>query len=150
MAASLMTHEPDLKLNGFCLWVHGYEFPDTSEYWDANWLRITARMSASGAVVEVEGALVRTDELERFAEGLTAVFETLAGKAELKCLEPYLELSLEMQSLGAVAVRVSITPDPLSQSHSFEFGVDQSYLPPVLDACRRILADFPVKGSPSD
>ena len=43
--------EPDLKLAGFQLWVHGRRFPESGGYYDGNWLRVTARCGASGASV---------------------------------------------------------------------------------------------------
>src|SRR5256885_6731459 len=33
---------PDIKLGGLQVWVHGRQFPDAIDYWDGNWLRITA------------------------------------------------------------------------------------------------------------
>jgi len=33
---------PDLKLEGLQIWIHGRQFPDAADYWDGNWLRVTA------------------------------------------------------------------------------------------------------------
>ncbi len=43
-------------------------------------------------------------------------------------------------------MRVRITPDNLTQSHSFEFEIDQSYLPGVIAQCGDVLFRFPVRG----
>src|SRR5882724_344446 len=31
---------PDIKLSGLQIWVHGRQFPNATDYWDGNWLRI--------------------------------------------------------------------------------------------------------------
>jgi hypothetical protein len=139
--------EPDLCLEGFRLWVHDRQFPDAADYWDGNWLRVTARMEANGARVETSGALIRVDELAAFSKELKKLVETLVATAELRCLEPNLHLLLQGDGLGHVAVTVTITPDQLTQSHRFIFGVEQTYLWPLATACDDILWKFPLRGS---
>jgi hypothetical protein len=131
-----MNDEPDLELNGFALWVHTRDFPED------DWLTITARMRASGALVEMEGPILRIVELQGFAEELRRMVDALSGSATLEGLEPGLRLSLQMQKLGGVSAEVFITPDQLTQSHTFTFGVDQTHLPPLLRGCESILDRF--------
>jgi hypothetical protein len=131
------SHEPDLRLDGFGLWGH------TREFADEDWLRVTARMKASGAFVETTGPLFRAVEIKSFAEELQKMLGTLSGSAILEGLEPNVRLAFKMTSLGHVDIDLSITPDQLSQSHEFEFGVDQTYLPPLLVGCEAILLRFP-------
>ncbi len=71
----------------------------------------------------------------------------LNGKATLATIEPAIKATLEMGSLGQIAVYVEATPDHLAQRHSFDFGSDQSFLPEIIRECRKILLSFPVKGS---
>ena len=142
-------NEPDLTLVGLRLWVHGREFPDIADYWDGNWLNVTARVQASGARVEIRGPLIRNTEIQTFADQARRLNETLRGTAELKCLEPALHVSLsDADGLGHIGIEISITPDQLNQSHHFEFGCDQTYLPRLIADCEGILADYPVVGSP--
>jgi len=42
------------------LWVYGRQFPDATDAWDGNWLRITARRNERGATVEASGAILDT------------------------------------------------------------------------------------------
>ena len=54
----------DLKLEGLQIWVHGRQFPDLHDYWDGNWLRVTAHCGGSGASIgaaaeDVLGAAAR-------------------------------------------------------------------------------------------
>jgi hypothetical protein len=63
-------------------------------------------------------------------------------------MEPELAVSLTAEGLGHITMVVVITPDHLSQAHRFTFTLDQSYLPPVIDSCRAILRQYPIKGQP--
>jgi hypothetical protein len=45
-------------------------------------------------------------------------------------------------------MRVEITPDHMTQEHNFQFEVDQSYLPSLIESCRKVLAKYPIKGTP--
>ena len=140
--------EPDLKLDGFSLWVLGREFPANDDYWDGNWLRVKARMRAKGAAVEVEGPILRIPDLIELRDQLLKLQETLQGTAELSPLEPELHVLMTGQGLGHIAVRVSITPDQMTQTHAFEVETDQSYLPPFVDSLDRLLSDYTVRGEP--
>jgi len=43
-------------------------------------------------------------------------------------------------------MQVLITPDNLTQEHSFEFEIDQSYLAGIAAQCRSIADAYPVRG----
>ncbi len=141
--------EPDLKLGGLSLWVLGRQFPNAKDYWDGNWLNVRARVEALGAVVDAEGPFVSVPELENFAKQLEALHATLVGEAALRCLEPNLEIAIRSNSRGHVAVKVRVTPDHMTQSHEFEFDLDQSYLGPFLDGCKHVLSRWPVRSETS-
>jgi hypothetical protein len=40
---------PNLELEGLQIWVHGRQFPDSNDYWDGNWLRVTAHCGRNSA-----------------------------------------------------------------------------------------------------
>ena len=139
--------EPALQVSGFQLWVHGYQFPDLADYWDGNWLRVTAHCGGPGASVWTSGAILRNVELLGLAEGCNALREGQAQRAELAPLEPDLKLSIEPRDrTGHFSVVVEITPDHLTQQHSFEFEIDQTYLPGIARMCRAIVEAYPVRG----
>ena len=144
-----MPGEPDLKLDGFSLWVFGRQFPDANDYWDGNWLNVRARVEAPGALVEAQGAIVRAPELANFANQLETLHAMLVGEAGLRCMEPNLQIAIRGDSLGHVALRIMITPDHLTQSHEFEFDLDQTYLGPFLDACKGVLSRWSVRAKTS-
>jgi hypothetical protein len=103
-------------------------------------------MDAPGASVKCEGAILMTTDIDQFRVELNALSETLTGEATLGSLEPQLKATLKAQSLGHIVVEVEISPDHLEQFHRFTFNLDQSYLPPLIAACERILERYPVIG----
>jgi len=60
--------EPDLKVAGLQIWIHGRQFPDAMDSDDGNWLRVTAHCGALGASVFVSGAILQVTDLVRWGE----------------------------------------------------------------------------------
>lgn len=146
MSTSNALGPPAIQLDALRIWVHGYQFPEATDAWDGNWLRVTARCVVLGASVEVAGAILDSVSFLRFQRELVAVYERLEGVATLQSHEP--ELKVEVRVLGAtghIAVGVEITPDHLNQAHRFMFGVDQSYLPEIIRGCEQVLGQYPVR-----
>jgi hypothetical protein len=144
-----MADEPDLTLAGLSIWARSREFSQSDDYWDGNWIDIRARVEAPGSFVETSGPWIRSDEIAAFLRELEALHRDLRGTAELQCMEPMLNAKVAVGVRGQVEVIVEITPDHLTQSHRYEFAIDQSYLGATLSGCRRLLDRFPVKGSPA-
>src|SRR4051812_37249696 len=141
---------PDISFAGLQVWLHGRQFPDASDYWDGNWLNVTAHCGGNGADVWTSGAILHAPDLARWLDALEEMNRTLSGDAQLVSLEPELSVELKMETLGRVTMRVEITPDYLTQEHSFSFELDQSYLKPLLEDCRAAVRRYPVKGRPDN
>jgi hypothetical protein len=139
---------PDLHIAGLRLWVHGRQFPMADDYWDGNWLQVTVHCGAPGARVWVTGPILHVSEIAHFLRGVEAIYASLQGEATLPCMEPELGVTLTAEGRGHITMVVAITPDHLSQAHRFTFTLDQSYLPPVMDYCRTLLRQYPIKGQP--
>jgi len=139
--------EADLNVAGFQLWVHGRQFPESEDYYDGNWLRVTAHCGASGASVWAQGAILMVTDIAGFGDQCAAMLSGDSKSADLDPLEPELKVSLEAAGrLGHVRAQVEITPDHLAQAHRFEFEVDQSYLPGIIQQCLAIAQEFPIRG----
>ena len=139
--------DPAIQLGALRIWVHGYEYPESTDEWGGNWLRVTARCAASGASVEVSGSILETVGFLRFQQELAVVYQQLQGVATLESHDPELKVEvLPRGQPGQLEVRVRITPDHLNQEHRFVFRLDQSYLPEVMQGCARLLAQYPVRG----
>lgn len=138
---------PDLKLEGLQIWVHGRQFPDSHDYWDGNWLRVTAHCGGNGASVFATGSIIHLSELDRWLVETEELLKNLNGEAKLACMEPALSATFKSGSLGHITMEVSITPDHMAQRHWFQFEIDQSYLPTFVKQCRSILEAHPIRGS---
>lgn len=137
--------EAHINLSGLKLWIHGYQYQNPDEYWDANWLNATAVCSANGASVRVHGAFIRTDEIAAWQSAVETLTVNFQGVAELQCIEPEISVTLKAMSLGALEMKVQITPDHLNQEHRFTFAIDQSYLTSLASQCARLLQSFPIR-----
>ncbi|WP_420796074.1 WapI family immunity protein [Deinococcus cavernae] len=82
--------------------MHGYQFPENSEYWDANWLVVPAKAS---------GLFLMTAELAHFRDEISMLCENLDGEAGLWTTEPELRIRLESKSPGAIEAEIELTPN---------------------------------------
>lgn len=140
--------EPALKVAGLQLWTHSRQFSEANDYYDGNWLHITAHCGASGTSIWTQGAIVMVTDIACFGDQCAAMLRGDSSSAALDPFEPELKLSLEAAGrLGHIRARVEITPDPLTQFHRMEFEIDQSYLPSIIKQCAAILQEYPVRGN---
>jgi len=140
--------EPDIKLNGLQIWIHGRQYPNEQDYWDGNWLNVTAHCGGKGADVWTNGDILHVPDLVRWLAALEVMNQTTSGAADLVSLEPELSVELKTCGLGQIQMNVEISPDHMTQQHSFQFGLDQSYLEGLIADLRSLLAKYPIKGKP--
>ncbi len=140
---------PNIKLAGLQIWIHSRQFPDNNEFWDGNWLNVTIHCGADGASVWTSGAILHLSEIADWLVALEKMNETLSGEANLDTIEPEFNVKLKAESLGQITMEVEISPNQLTQRHSFEFDLDQSYLNGVIESCRKTLTELPLVGKPS-
>ena len=138
---------PDFQLGACRLWVRGRTNPTSKDLWDGNWLNVVAECEAPGAKVQAIGDFIHLTELSAFQAALEKLYQELSGAAELRCMEPELRITLEIKPTGLIEMRVMITPDHLHQSHQFNFGIDQSFLPTAIRQLVVILDRFPMVGA---
>lgn len=138
---------PDLNVAGFQLWVHGREFPGAHDYDDGNWLRVTAHCGGMGASVWASGAILMVIDIANFGDGCASMLRGESSMAELEPIEPELKVALEVADrLGHLHAKVEITPLYLWQAHWFQFEIDQSYLPGIVQQCAEIVRKYPIRG----
>jgi hypothetical protein len=138
--------EPAIKIAGLQIWVHGRQFPDANDYEDGNWLNITAHCGAAGSDVWINGPIIHLPEVYGLLVEAEQMNETLSGSATLDCIEPELQFSITVESLGHIKMKVDITPDNLNQEHIFIFEIDQSYLSGLINSCKSLLIKYPIRG----
>jgi hypothetical protein len=136
---------PDIQIAGLRIWVHGRQFEDSMDYWDGNWLRVTAYCIYPDAIVRVHGSIIHLGEIAGLKRDCAQLHESLKGVAKLDCIEPNLSAKLEMHWNGGIGVQINITPDHLAQTHSFEDALDQTYLPGIIRQCDEVLSRLPIR-----
>jgi hypothetical protein len=137
--------DPDLVVSGLRVWIHGREFPDAIDYWDGNWLRVTAYCVYPHSMVRTRGPIIHLGEVLGLLAECEALSQTLSGRAALRCIEPNLTFELIGEAHGSVKLSLSITPDRLNELHKFEEEIDQTYLPAIIASCQAILLKYPVR-----
>jgi hypothetical protein len=137
--------EPNLCCGPLKIWVLGRQFPDATDYWDGNWLNIVAHYSVGETSITVRGPMLHLGEITIWKDDLIKMRELLRGDADLPTTEPNLRVKLRCNHLGHVEVNCSITPEHLSEHHTFAFEMDQTYLPALIGQCERVLEEYPVR-----
>ena len=143
--------EPVLSIAGFKLWVHGREDEENSDYWDGNWLVVSAVCETDGAVVWLEEqTALHGSEVASFVTACNLLARGQTEEAVLGgSLEPYFSLTLAPgEKRGRFSANLSITPDVTTQSHDFEFAASLAEVEAVLESARRLLDQWPVVGAP--
>lgn len=122
------------------------EFPDSSDYWDVNWLqaRLDVRIRYFRARFE---AYLLTVDLSIFRQRLDLLLATTSIVAQLESIEETLNLDVRMDD-GVAEIRGSVTGTPGGWcTLSFLLYVDD--LRPMTDQLRDVERQFPVIGTPS-
>src|SRR5256885_7728040 len=101
---------PEIKLAGLQIWVHGRQYPNATDYWDGNWLRITAHCGTHGADVWTTGAILNLPAVVSWLAELEHLNHSLTGSARLVPLEPELSGKLTAGELGHISMEVVIYP----------------------------------------
>ncbi len=135
--------DADFVLRDFSIWVHGWAFPNDRE----QWLNVTARHMTAGSSVVTTGPMIEATDLQRFLSGLERLHESVSGGTALERAldqsdEPGARIVLKATSYGAIEMTVEITPDPLTEKHTFFSKLDQSYLPEAIKSLRKLLKTF--------
>lgn len=137
--------EPSLVLGKLKLWVHRRQFPHADDYWDGNWLSVTAHYCRHQSSVVADGPILHLGELWVLYQGCLCMHTALKGQAALDCVEPNLSLKLTAGTTGRIQVETTITPDQLTENHSYIDEIDLSYLPAINAALEAIFNEYPIK-----
>lgn len=137
--------EPDIRIGRLHIWVHGRQYPASQDYYDGNWLNVTAEYTGRDSRTKAHGAFIRLDELKSFLGGLEDLDRDLKGDALLDCMEPNLHVEIRAQSLGHLEIKTAITADQLTESHVYKEQADQTFLPLMITGLRAVLARYPMR-----
>ena len=140
---------PNIHFSGLKMWISGRQFPNSSDYWDGNWLNATACCESMASLVWTQGSIIHLSEIDKWLNALKELNRTVHGEAELPCIETELRAKVVLDELGNGCLTVNITPNNLEESHRFTFEVDQSFLPGVIRSLESVLDRYPIRGNKS-
>ena len=131
------------------VYVRGRMLPQSTDYWDCNWLESDIVVDVGAFHGKIAAAL-RIDELQRFRRELEVVYLTVAGTAHLASLEEWITLDVQVDAFGHVGVDGQIRDQP-GTGNRLLFHIaelDQTDLPPVIEGLTAIEAAYPILGMP--
>ena len=134
-----------IQLAGLTLEVLGRRSLNSPKNDEDDWLSMSARCRASGAEVLVSGLIVSIPAIERWRDQMMQIQQSFLGTTTFGDLEQHLLVELMALSLGHIWLKVGITPDHMTQQHSFQFEIDQTYLSPLLVQCGALLDQYPLR-----
>ena len=82
-----MQKDVDIEIVGLSIEVNGYQFPESTDFWDANWVDVTAICEANGAKVIAKGPIIHLQELSEFAKQIDNMSRGDAQIARLRRVE---------------------------------------------------------------
>ena len=143
-----MQEEPSISIGPLKIWISSRQFPNSQDYWDVNWLNVTALCEGEGSRVKTTGAFIHLGELQKWKEDLQEFQRTLNGSVELPTIEPTLQIKFAARQSGTghLDCEIELTGDHMSESHRFLFDIDQSYLPGLISQLSAVLREYPIQG----
>lgn len=125
--------------------VLGRGHPQATDFGDGNWLTTMIDFTL-GQFEGTIAASLRAEEIREFRQQLGNLYSTLRGQAALESMENWLTLRVTMTGAGRLDVTGLLIDRP-GTGNELKFniaGLDQSYLPAVLDSLGEILTAYPV------
>ena len=139
----------DVQIGALTLTVYDGQSPWTDEYWDADYLHVIAEIDLAGqAWVRVAGPFLTMGDIASFLDELRQMHQHMGRMAELRPPDPTFSLHVVRMATGSVAAHLELTPDILTQNHTFELQLNQTHLPGIIRQLETILERFPVRGRP--
>jgi hypothetical protein len=129
--------------------VRGRAYRQSQDYWDGNWLLVTAAVRAGKFTGEIPGML-RAEELQQFSDDLRSFRQSLTGSVVFDTMEGWLNLRIEPSKTGRIAIEGEIQDDVSAPFNNLEFNLemDQTFLLTPLQQLEQVVKAFPVVGKP--
>ncbi|HKY74854.1 MAG TPA: hypothetical protein VJS45_01845 [Acidimicrobiia bacterium] len=131
------------------VYVRGRMLPQSTDYWDGNWLESDIVVDVGAFHGKIAAAL-RVDELQRFRKELEVLYLTVAGSAHLASLEEWITLDVKVDPWGHLTVNGEVRDRPgMGNRLLFHIAeLDQTDLPPVIEGLTAIEAAYPILDQP--
>jgi hypothetical protein len=125
--------------------VSGYERPDSTDPYDANWLTTEVAVEA-GPFAGAFKAAFSTYDFAELRDRLYAAVEQISGDFDFESTEGDLVLKTSFSARGSATVRIAAKPNaPLAPTISFTIESDQSILAETVCQLSAVLKFFPIR-----
>jgi hypothetical protein len=113
--------------------------------YDNNWLRVQVAVAAGSFRVSFD-AMFLAQELVKFQDELSLLYNSVKGTARFETLEGQLQLDLTCDALGSVALHgVARDQAGIGNKLDFSLNLDQTQVGSALQQLRDILVLYPVR-----
>lgn len=136
-------------LDFLALSVRGRAYRQRHDYWDGNWLLVTATIHVGKFSGEIPGML-RAEELENFTHALQTFHQSLKGKISFETAEEWLHFHIEADPLGKIEISGTLSDEITYPYNSLKFIITthQRFLTEPLKQLQTVTQLFPVVGKP--
>lgn len=119
-------------------------YPDSSNYYDVNWVATQVHAAVPGYTADFNGDLLAF-EIENFAQQLKQVYSGKSNICSFSSLEGLINITGTMDKLGHVVWSIE-TRYPVGTGAKFNFtlAADQTYLPDLIASLELVTKEFPV------
>lgn len=119
-------------------------YADSTDYWDGNWCNATIRAKLGGFQAKCDASL-RTTDFAELLEGVKTLYVSLEHKAVFETMEEQLSLVMQGDDKGHITVSGTLLDQPgIGNALRFQFEMDQSYLPSLINELEMVTVRFPV------
>ncbi|MBG0827651.1 hypothetical protein HS041_07730 [Planomonospora sp. ID67723] len=127
--------------------VLGRMHPGRTDFWDGNWLTAPIHVQVGGFTARIAAGL-RVQELRDFRADVERLYAQVRGSATLSSMEHWIELTVECHPTGSLSISGTVADDPgrWNTLHFVIEDLDQTDLPPLVDALVAVEERFPVLG----
>jgi hypothetical protein len=140
--------EPSFRLGGLSVWIDGYQYAHTADYWDGNWVNVRVECIDHQANVKLSEPCLHLPELAAWAKECQRLLDGEVETARLEPIEPNLDITIEHSGqVDRLVASVKVTPAPETPFHEFRFSIDNSELEMLVSSLDAVLAALPIRGS---
>ena len=127
--------------------VRGRAYRQSSDYWDGNWLLVTAVIHVGKFSGQIPGML-RAEEIQLFTQQLQAFRQSLKGMVSFETAEEWLHFHIEADKLGKIEISGTLSDDVSYPYNSLKFTLttDPSFLDAPLKQLQTVTQAFPIVG----
>lgn len=131
------------------IYVINREYPQSSDYWDGNWVKSIINVSIGGFTGKVKASL-RSEEFVEFMNELSKLYEKISGQAHFTTMEQWLSITVIGDGLGHFEAQCKLSDNaPAGGGNTLYFTLhfDQTFVPGIIADLNRIITAFPVIGN---